>query len=364
MINQRRLIKTFKQLVKIDSLSLKEGKMVKFLQKEFDRLGLKYHQAGKPKGGEVGNLIVEVPGDEPTLLLNAHLDTVAPGEKIKLVEKKGYIRSDGKTILGADNKAGVSAILEILRVLKEKKVKHPRLQIIFTVAEEIGLRGARTLPKKILSADFGIALDGGDIDEIIYRAPSQKSITATIYGKAAHAGIHPEEGINAITVASHAISKIKLGRIDKETTANIGMIKGGKATNIIPDEVEIKGEVRSHSLRKLEKQIEHMEDILRRTCAKFGARLKLDVEKVYQSFEVKKPGKILKAAVAAVKKAGMRPLLKSTGGGSDANVFNATGIPTIIMGVGADHVHTTAERIKVKDLVRGTEVLLDLLQSA
>lgn len=363
MINKKRLVNTFKKLVKLDSLSLKEGKVVMFLEKELDKLGSKHYQAGRPKDGEAGNLIVEVPGKGPTMLLNAHLDTVSPGEHIRLIEKKGCLYSNGKTVLGADNKAGVAALLEILRVLKERKIKHPNLLVIFTVAEEMGLRGARALPKKLLSADFGIALDGGDIDEIIYKAPSQNNFTATIYGKAAHAGIHPEKGINAITVASHAIARMKQGRIDRETTANIGVIKGGQATNIIPDRVELKGEARSHSLKKLGKQIKHMENILRRASARFGAGLDIKIEEVYHSFEVNPSARILKLAVGSLKKAGVQPVVKQTGGGSDANIFNAVGIPTIIMGVGADRVHTTEERIMVKDLVKGTEIVFNLIKN-
>src|SRR3989338_11179715 len=237
MINKRRLVRTFKRLVRIDSLSLHEGKMVRYLKKELRSIGIRSFEMGKVRGGEVGNLIAFLPGkglSHPRIMLNAHVDTVSPGKKIKPFEKSGYIYSDGSTILGADNKAGVTAILEILRVIKEKKLAHPPLRFIFTVAEEIGLLGAKALPEKVLNAEIGLTLGGGDIDQIIVKAPSQYNLSATIIGRAAHAGIHPEEGINAIRVASEAIAKMKLGRIDKETTSNIGVIKGGTATNIIP----------------------------------------------------------------------------------------------------------------------------------
>lgn len=365
MINKRRLIRTFKKLVRTDSLSLKEGKVVRFLQKELRALRLRYYEAGRVRGGEVGNLIVEIPGREikkPRILLNAHLDTVSPGKKIKPIERRGYITSTGMTVLGADNKAGVAVILEILRILKEKKIPHPPIRVIFTIAEEIGLLGAKALPERVFLADLGITLDGGDIDAIIYKAPSQYNLTATVFGRAAHAGIHPEEGINAIKVASIAISKMKLGRIDKETTSNIGVIKGGKATNIIPDEVELKGEARSHNFKKLKRQVEHMEKILLRTSSKYKARLKLKVEQIYRSFEIKKVEKVLKLAVSAVKRSGIKPVLKPTGGGSDANIFNAAGIPTVIMGVGADRVHTTSERIAIQDMFDGAEIVLNLIK--
>jgi tripeptide aminopeptidase len=365
VIKRHRLINTFKQLVRLDSLSLHEAEIIRYLKKQLKGLALNNYEAGRPKEGEVGSLIVEVPASgvkEPRLLLNAHLDTVSPGENVRPLQKDGYLTSDGKTILGADDKAGVAVILEILRVLKEKKLPHPPLLVILTVAEEIGLVGARALPENLLDADFGVTLDGGDINKIINRAPSQCNLTVKVFGKAAHAGIHPEEGINAIKVASEAISKMKLGRIDAETTANIGLIKGGRATNIIPEEVEIKGEARSHNLKKLERQLEHMEEILVATCRKQRARVELKFAEVYEAFSIPPASQILKFAFCAAAKAGIKPKLVATGGGSDANIFNACGIPTIIMGVGADRVHTTSERIAVKELVKGAELILTLVK--
>jgi tripeptide aminopeptidase len=365
MIKKRRLIRTFKKLVKIDSLSLQEEKIVKFLSKELRSLGYRFSLVGKPRGGKVGNIVVNVPGKGirwPCLLLNAHLDTVSPGKNIKPIEKNGYLYTDGSTILGADNKAGVAAILEILRVLKEQNLSHPPLQVVFTVAEEIGLLGAKALPQKLLKADFGITLDGGEVQKVIYKAPSQYNLTATVIGKAAHAGIHPEEGINAIKVASEAIARMKLGRINQQTTANIGIIQGGKAVNIVPDEVVLKGEVRSHDLVKLDKQLEHMERALLKTCEKYRARLKLKAERIYKAFEINKKSSLLSLINLAFKISQLRPELEKTGGGSDANIFNDLGVPTVILGVGADRVHTTREQIKIEDLVKGTENVLNILK--
>ena len=352
-------------MVRIDSLSLHEGKMVKFLRTELRSLGISSFSAGKPRWGEVGNLVAFVPGrgqNTPRVMLNAHIDTVSPGKNIKPIEKRGCIYTDHSTILGADNKAGVAAILEILRVLKEHKIQHPPLRLIFTVAEEIGLMGAKALPEKVMNADFCLTLDGGDIDRVIHKAPSQYNLTAMIKGRAAHAGIHPEEGINAIKVASEAISHMRLGRIDKETTANIGTIKGGKATNIIPDEVELKGEARSHNLKKLDRQVEHMERALLKACQKYRARLQLKVERMYKSFEINKTSKVLSLVVKGMKTAGIKPKVVQTGGGSDANTFNEWGIPTLILGVGADRVHTTREQICVDDLMKGAEMILSIIK--
>lgn len=367
MINKKRLVRTFKQLVRLDSLSLREGKVARFIQKELRVLGIASRQVGKVRCGEVGNIAAFLPGDgasKPRLLLNAHMDTVSPGRNIRPLERGGYIYPAGPTILGADNKAGVSAILEILRMIREKKVPHPPLRVIFTVAEEIGLLGARALPEKALNVDFGLVLDGGDIDVIINKAPTQYNITATIIGRAAHAGIHPEEGINAIKVASEAIVGMKIGRIDRETTTNIGIIKGGKATNIVPEEVEVRGEARSHNKKKLDRQIELIERSLLRACQKNRARLKIKVERAYRSFEVKKDEPVIKLVMDGMKASGIKPVIRQTGGGSDANIFNELGVPTVNLGVGADRVHTRKEQIRVDDLVRGTEAVLNIIKGA
>ena len=367
MIRKQRLKKSFLSLIKINSISLHEGNVVRYLKKELNRSGLKTRidNARSKIGGESGNLIGYLKGNvkgTKTIMLNAHVDTVSSGINIKHGIKKGTIRSDGRTILGADDKAGVAVILEALRVLKEDKIPHGDVQIVFTVAEEIGLIGAKALVRNNLKADLGFAIDGGSPDIILNRAPSQDNIEAKILGKAAHAGVHPEDGINAIQVASKAIASMKLGRIDKETTANIGIIRGGQATNIIPERVRIKGEARSHSLGKLKKQIKHMKEELKKACRKHKAKLKIKVSPAYRSFSVSNDHKVLRLAVAAARSIGIKPKIRSTGGGSDANAFNRLGLPTIILGVGATGVHTNKERIKIDDMVKGTKVILEAIK--
>ncbi|MFH1389878.1 MAG: M20/M25/M40 family metallo-hydrolase, partial [Candidatus Margulisiibacteriota bacterium] len=246
--------------------------------------------------------------------------------------------------------------------LKEKKVSHPPLQMILTVAEEIGLVGAAAFPPSAIKAAYGLVLDGGDIDKIVCRAPNQYNFVARVYGRAAHAGIHPEEGISAIKAASAAIARMKLGRIDQETTANIGMIHGGVATNIIPDEVEIRGEARSHRLAKVKKQIGRMEKTLQGECRRHGAVCKIKFARIYESFNIAETSPLLEKAVAGMKASGIRPKIAGTGGGSDANIFNALGVPSLIVGVGADNVHTTKERIAVRDLVRGAEIVFNIIK--
>ena len=312
---------------------------------------------------EIGNIFAEIKGDDkkaPKLLLNAHMDTVNPGENIRPKIRYGFITSDGKTILGADNKAGIAVIMEVLHVLKQ--IDHGDIQIIFTVQEETGLAGARAIRKSDLDADLGYVLDGGDVDTLYIKAPTQYNLTAEVCGRAAHAGLHPEHGISAIKVASEAVAKMKLGRIDFETTANIGIIKGGIATNIIPEKVEIKGEARSHNIGKLKAQIKHMRKCLSKACSKNKASLKVNIDCVYDAFSIDKDDRIIKIAAKALKDLGIKAKSHRTGGGSDANIFNGMGLKSLIIGVGADRVHTKNERLSVDEFFTGAKLLLNIIK--
>lgn len=368
MINKKRLLNRFLALVKIDSISLHEGRFVRYLKKELSKIGIRAYTDGSGRSidGEVGNLRARVKGKikkAPKILLNAHLDTVVPGKHIKPRVRGKYVCSDGKTILGADDKAGLAVILEALKALKEEKIRHGDIELLFTVAEEIGLLGSKNLSKKI-DADFCFTIDGGDVSEIVNQAPSQDSIGVTILGKAAHAGVHPEEGISAIKVASEAIASMKLGRIDKETTANIGVIKGGVASNIIPEKVELKGEARSHNMKKLKLQIEHMKSMLKKSCVKHKAKLKFKITPAYRSFYIEKDEPCLVIVRKVAKKIGIKTILKKTGGGSDANIFNSYGVPTVILGAGADRVHTKKERVRIDDMVLGAKLLFEAIKES
>ncbi len=367
MVNQKRLVNTFLSLVKVKSIPKKERDVADLLKKILLKIGIRsfFDGAGRSIGGNCGNLYALIKATDkkfPSVFLNAHMDTVEHKGDIRPVIRSGSIYSDGSTILGADCKAGVAAILEAVRVMKEKKMPHGDIKLCFTVAEEIGLVGAKQVVKRHIDARYGLIMDGGSVEEIINRAPSQLSLEAKITGRAAHAGVRPEKGINAIKVVSEAISKMKIGRIDRETTANIGIINGGTATNIVPEEVVIKGEARSHSRRKLKKQINSMTRALAKACGRSRASLRLKVEPVYDSFLIKEGSPFVKAAFSAVKSIGLKPQLKMTGGGSDANIFNKLGVPCLILGVGGHNVHTSKEYIEIKDLAKGTELILALIR--
>jgi len=367
LINKKRLVSRFIKYVKVDSLSKKEAKFMTLIRKELAAMGVRSVEdnAGSHIGGDSGNLYAFIKGNvkgAPRMLLNAHVDTVMPGENIKPRIRKGKIFSDGTTVLGADNKAGVSVIMEVIKTLNERKIQHGDIDILFTVAEELGLTGSKFINKKLLKADFGYVLDGGDVDKIINKAPSQDSLEIKITGRAAHAGVHPEKGINAIKVASAAISRMKLGRIDRETTANIGIIHGGVATNIVPETVVIKGEARSHDMNKLKRQVRHMRKEFKKACSKYGAKLTFQVTPSYRAFEIPVKHAAVLLAKRAAQDIGIKPNIIATGGGSDANIFSSLGLPCLIIGVGADNVHTKKENIAIKDLVKGAELVLSIIE--
>lgn len=368
MVNEERMLQEFLELVQIDSPTMHERKIADMLIKKLAGLKL---QVSEDKAGQVlntgtGNIIGRLTGNiegVPKILFCAHMDTVEPGRGVRPVVKEGVVSTAGDTVLGGDDKAGIAAILEMLRVLWERNLPHGDIEVVFTVAEEGGLKGAKNLDYDVLKAEMGFVLDcSGSAGTIITRAPAQYRIVASIFGKAAHAGISPEEGVNSIVVASQAIAKMKLGRIDDETTANIGVIEGGKATNIIPELVNIEGEARSINPAKLEEQTEHMCRALEETAAENNARVRIEKEFLYPALNLTAKDPVVRVAMAAARTLMIDPVLVSTGGGSDANIFNGKGIPTANLGIGMCKVHTTEEYIKVQDLVLNARYLLEIVK--
>lgn len=367
-INRERFLADFLELVRIPSPSGKEREVAQAVKAKILAMGLTVleDEAGKGFGGEQGNLIVKVPGNlegVPPILLNAHLDTVLPCENVNPIVEGDKVRSDGRTILGADNKAGVCVLLELLRVLDEDGIQHGPLEIVFTVAEETGLHGAKHLDYSLISAEIGFVLDSGPpVNKVIVQAPSQKNLRAIVRGKSAHAGVSPEKGINAIQLAARAIASMRLGRIDQETTANIGVIRGGLATNIVPEEVEILGEARSHDPKKLEEQIAHMVSLIEKEAQKGGGKAEIEVTDVYRSFRITEddlPSKVLKAALA---KMGLKPQWEATGGGSDANIFNEHGIKCVLICCGEESPHSPEnERLDIPSALQSVELLVNIV---
>lgn len=357
-------------MVRIDSPSYQEADYKEYLYSYLQSRGLvvKEDNAGAAVGSNSGNLIAFLPGrkiNTPVVMLGVHMDTVHPGKGIEPQLRDGSVVSSGSTILGADDKAGVAAVLEVLETLLTSEVAHPPLELVFTIAEEQGCMGAKALDMAMIKADFGYVLDSdGEAGEIVNRGPGGNIINWQVIGRAAHAGMRPEDGINAIQAASRAIAGLKLGRIDEETTCNIGVINGGTARNIVPDSCNVKGESRSLNGDKLKDLTEKMVADFTTAVKAYGADCETTVEHLYPAYELNPEEQVLKLAAQAAIDLGITPQLVKSGGGSDANIFNSRGLPVANLGVGMRNPHTNQEYIKVSDLTEVTRWLYQIVIKA
>lgn len=375
--NEKRMTDTFLTLARIPSLSRHEGKVAAHLERSFKALGctVRFDGTGKKIGGETGNLIATFPskhGGKP-FLLSSHMDTVGPAEKITPVMKGGRIYSDGTSILGADCKSGITVILETLALLKERGIKHPPLEIAITVAEEIGLLGSKNLDYSLLKAKNGLVLDSESPSDVTVRAPAVARMEIQVHGVAAHAGMFPERGISAIQTAAKAMAKLKFGRIDFETTANIGVIDGGTATNVITPLVNLRAEARSHKVAKLDRQIKLMEKAFKDACA--AAKIKVDGKTLsarcdfkstrnYNNMVLSPDTPAVKLLLASAKERGMSLRLATGGGGSDANIYFEHGILTPNLGCGMWEPHSTKEFLELKDMFDCADLVIGTLEKA
>ncbi len=371
MVNKQRLIGEFLELIKIDSLSCKEGTIAKVLVNKLEQLDFEVYidDAGVTAGGETGNIIATLKGTRPgtPILFSAHMDTVNPGQGIKPIidEANGIIKSDGTTVLGSDDKGGIAAILEAVKIVKENNIDHGDIQIVFSIWEEGGLFGAKYLDYSKINADFAFVLDGGGAPgKIIVKAPAQDSIEIKIKGKPAHAGVCPEEGISAVMVAARAIEKMKLLRIDEETTANIGIIKGGIATNIVMPELEIHAEARSLDNTKLDAQTKHMVDMFKQAAADFDTEVEIKIQRMYSAFNVDENDEIVTLLKKVFTRMEIEPSIISTGGGSDTNILNANGIKAVNLSVGMEKAHTLEEFIPIEDLINSAKMVVEIIKEA
>lgn len=373
MINSKRLANTFRFLVGIDSVSKHEGNIAIELKKIFESMGAEtaVDEAGKIIGSDTGNLVVKFAGNKksPPLLLNAHMDTVEPGNGIIPVLKDGVFTSNGATILGADDKSAIAILIEVMTVLKEKNMSYGPIEIVLTICEEIGLMGAKHLDMNLINAKYGYSLDSTDTEGIVTRAPGANRLEFKIHGKDAHAGAAPEKGINAILLAGKAIAGLELGRIDSDTTCNIGIINGGIATNIVPNFVSIKGEVRSHNNEKLKevtnKIISSFENVIKNYEGNSSDGLpRVDViaEDDFSSTNIPENHPVVTIAKQAAVNLGRNMITKITGGGADANIFFTKGIMAGVIGTGMCDVHTVRESVKVDDMVNTGELLLEIIK--
>ena len=382
MIDRERMTEHVMDIIKIDSLSRKEKDVAFKLQKDMEELGAEcfYDDAGEKVNGNIGNLIVKIEGnksDAPPFFLSAHMDTVGPGEGIKPRIEDGIIKSDGMTILGSDDKSGIAVIVETIRAIKDNGLPHGDIEIAFTICEEIGLLGSKHIDMSKFRARHGIVLDSSTPERLVLKCPSAEHLEFTVHGLEAHAGLCPENGISAIQIASEAIYNMRLGRIDDVTTANIGVIGGGRATNIIPNLVKVVGEARSHDEDTLKQQVNHMRKCFHEAVSNYEVTLKdsispegityvakLDehIERSYDKMDVDIKSLPVLLVEAAVKNLGYKIKHHTSGGGCDANYFNKFGIECANLGTGMYELHTVNEYLVLQEFYRSAEIMIEAIR--
>ena len=372
-IDRERLAATFIELCEIASPSGQERAIADHLKTLFAELGVasvEEDDSAAETGSDSGNLLIRFAGNQPGrdgFFFSCHMDTVQPGENVKVRRENDLFTSEGDTILGGDDKSGIAAIIETIRLLRETGASHPDIEIIITTCEEMGLLGAKFFDARHLRGKYGYALDSSGIDRVVVAAPAANKFSITITGASAHAGLQPEMGISAIAVAAKAINRIRLGRLDAESTANFGVIMGGVATNIVPEKVVIDGEVRSHDPAKLARYSEEIARVFDETVAGWPETMTengpkrptvaTDLLAEYPAMRLVADSPVIRRIQAAGESLGKNLEFIVAGGGSDANIFSGKGLPTAIVATGMDLVHTTAERLRLDDLVELTRLL-------
>ncbi|MDT7603739.1 MAG: tripeptide aminopeptidase [Acidobacteriota bacterium] len=376
MINQERIKNLLLELVQIDSVSRKERDVAEHIKRICEGMGatVEIDDAGEKVGGNSGNVIARFPGTIPgaeTIMMSAHMDTVVPGEGVKPIVEGDIIRTDETTVLGGDDKSGCSVIIETIRCLQEQNVPYAPIEAIFSICEEVGLLGAKHVDVSKLKSKYGLVFDSDDPGFLFTKGPSANHMEFKIFGLESHAGVAPEEGISAIKIAAEAISAMKLGRIDEETTANIGVIEGGKATNIITNLVTLKGEARSLDDAKLEAQTAHMVKCLEDAAGRYEVtvagvttrgRVEANVAREYYAMDVPESSRVVQLVYQAAARLGQKVEACSSGGGCDANIFNKRGIECANFGTGMRAIHTVKEWLDVKDLYASAEMTLEILK--
>ncbi len=370
MINEKRLIDRFLQLVKIDAKSGNEKSVANFIISELNSFGMEttIDDADKKFFGNSGNVYCRIKGTDeslPAILFGSHMDTIKSTKGINAFIKDGIIQTDKTTILGADNRAGVAVILEIFNLIYENHLEHPTIQAVFSVAEEKGMYGSKNVDANKLNVDYGFIFDSSARPgKVIVSAPASREISIKITGKAAHAAVQPEKGINALDIASAALSKIKTGRVGDHETVNFGTISGGNAINVVPDNVDIAADVRAIDIIKLNNNILNIKEIFTSEARKFGGNVEFDIIKKYDSFSLNESENVVQLAFDGIRNTGLEPEAIVYSGGSDANIYNRKGIPTVNLGMGFQMVHSQNEYIPVDDLISDLEVGLGIISVA
>ena len=369
-IDQERLIQTFLALTEGSAESLDERRVADLLTGWLREMGFAVCEddAGERLHGNAGNLYAVWEGTIPgePLLLSAHMDTVAPGKNKKpLLHPDGTITTDGTTVLGADDAAGLTEILEGIRAVRDAGLPHRTVELLFPVAEEIYIRGSSIFDFSRIRARQGYVLDmSGDVGSAAIQAPSLISYCVTVQGRASHAGFAPENGIHAVAAAARAVARLPQGKVDPETTCNLGTISGGTARNIIPEQCVCTGEIRSFSHEQALRQIAEIKTAFTEEAESCGASVRMETTEILHSYRIEESAPVVQRFLRVCKQQELPGILRTTLGGSDNHNFLKAGISGIVLSCGMYRVHSTEEFTRVEELVRGAALVAGLLTDA
>jgi tripeptide aminopeptidase len=365
---RERLVSEFARLCEIESVSRNERAMADAVTAELRGLGLDVTEdgSGDGTGANAGNVLARIPPPSDgarTILLCAHLDTVPLDARVEVEEVEGVLRNRNEAILGADNKAAVAVILAALRRLLRDGPPPVGIEVLFTTCEELALAGAKEFDLSALRSEYGYVFDHATpIGEIIVAAPTFFQIEGRFRGKAVHAGMHPERGHNAIEAAAAAIAAARFGRLDPNTTANVGRIEGGTASNVVAERCYVQCEARSTDHERAGEVATSIVDAMTEAASDRECDLEIHVEELFRAYKVPRASRPVDVAAAALADAGIEPQPISTGGGSDANVFQARGFPCVNLANGTKGAHQTDESVTVDALETMLEVALGLVR--
>ena len=358
MINQERLVRTFCDLARIDSPSGEEEAVAQEVGRRLSALGFQVAR------DDYGNVIASEEGDEP-LLLSAHLDTVEPGRGVQPTVQGDRILSEGATVLGGDCKAGVAAILEALESISEEGIPRMPVQLAFTREEEMGLVGAKHLDYSLIRARQAVVFDGGGpVNRVTSGSPTYLRFDVRVTGRSAHAGVEPERGLSAIHIAAEVVAQLPQGRLDEETTFNVGLITGGSARNAVPEQVTFAGEFRSRNRDTLDRLHRQLSQTLQRIGEQYPeARIEMDSGVEFEMYTLDPEEPVAERVMMALATLGLEAALGPSGGGTDGNVFRTHGIPAVVVGMATNTAHTTREYVEVPQLVEVARFCQALLTS-
>ncbi len=369
MVNEKRLQNILYELLKINSPSQKERSVSDYIKKYLSKLRIDTNvdDTSRKTGSDTGNLIAKIDGSikKAPIMFSVHMDTIEATNGLKIMEKDGRIMSDGSTILGADDKAGLAIVIEMIEVLRESSEKHLPIEVVFSVSEEIGLVGVKALDFLDLESKIAFCFDGGGLpNKLITKSPTQETIEVSFTGKSAHAGVEPENGASAIFAAAKAAAGFPQGRLDEQTTANLGIISGGSATNVVAETAGYLAEVRGHDPLRIENAVRKIKEKAEKAAADTGTEVKVEQETSFVGFSLKEDEPVVEIAKKALARSNAEPVYAASGGGSDANIFNQKGIRTLTLSMGAQKAHSNDEFIEIEDFKKAAQLAVDLVRAA